>query len=264
MTEIPQLASQPFLQNIVTAYIFGSKVHALIDTGATNVCAISKEKLEKLLNGRPIQYKTSKVKGIIVANTMESEVLGEVMVPIKIAQKYFDVELLVLPKLSQDLILGTNFLSKHGAIIDFNANKLSLHTNIPVRLENQVTIPAFSEAVCPGKISNKIQYPNGVIGESNLLNVQFKCNFIVARPAATINENTIPVRLYNYTDRPICLKKDTKVANFHPYSKDTQITSIQPTEKLETDKSVSSNSLFNEINIDKNNLKPSEVKQVQD
>lgn len=65
-------------------------------------------------------------------------VIGETIEKIKIARKWFSVKFLVIENLPRPMILGTEFLSEHGVIIDFKNSIISMNDgnqrlNIPLK-----------------------------------------------------------------------------------------------------------------------------------
>ena len=99
-------------------------------------------------------------------------------------------------------------------MIDFEKNKLFLHKDIPVCVSDTTTILPHSEAILKGTLTNKICYPNGFQGECS----PFKAlaahqHLLTAHSAVTVRDNSVPVKLMNFTSKAIKLRKGQIIAS---------------------------------------------------
>jgi hypothetical protein len=144
---LPIVGNSPYADNIVPAYCYGSKLNTLIDSGAS-ISAISDNKLKSILRGRHIDIRSPVCPFIRIANGQEIRVIGETSFPISIGGTKTQVYVVILPTLSQDLILGRDFLIKSKVILDYNKGVMHFGNNIPVYTSNTVIIPPKSEVLC--------------------------------------------------------------------------------------------------------------------
>ncbi|OMJ20304.1 hypothetical protein AYI70_g4195 [Smittium culicis] len=102
--------------------IFGHKYLAVIDTGAA-CSVISNALLDRI--GLEIENEVSQT--IITADGKKHSTLGMVnKIPISIAGVEFGADLLVMKNINETLILGTDWLKSHSALIDIRNQELVL------------------------------------------------------------------------------------------------------------------------------------------
>lgn len=91
--------------------------NALLDTGAEKSC-VSYQFLSKLPDFSPNKIKPSPFV-CTLANKGTVSTLGVIDLPVYIRNSRYRIELLVLPELNHDIIIGIDFMQKHGAHIRF-------------------------------------------------------------------------------------------------------------------------------------------------
>ncbi len=129
--ETPSLPGTPLLENTVPAYLEGKfKVFPLVDSGASH-SVIAIETLRKIRRNAvisPLPSQTAQT-----ADGSSIPILGKIQLHITLGKMTVPIQLLVVPHLSQDLIIGRDFLRLHKAQIDFSKNRLVLHRQFPLK-----------------------------------------------------------------------------------------------------------------------------------
>lgn len=112
----------------LTVDIFGKKMVGLLDSGANQtVAGLKGTKMLKNL-GLPI-HSTQKI--ITVANDEKCAVEGIVSVPIKLKDRSIVVEILLVPSIRHELILGTDFWHKMGIVPDLRRGEWTFSKEPP-------------------------------------------------------------------------------------------------------------------------------------
>ena len=122
------LAVTSLSKNSVLLKVLGTKVHALVDTGASVSC-VSMAFLRK--TGIDLKsMETSSVRYIVGVSSNQVEVLGKIDVSLVIAGAQFVYRFLVLDNLKHSLILGVDFLFDHKCFIDVGLGKLYIQEGL--------------------------------------------------------------------------------------------------------------------------------------
>jgi hypothetical protein len=101
-------------------------VKCLLDTGAAASC-ISKTLADKLkLDIQPMENNFN----LVTADKSRISVLGYTEVILDIRGAQIPLSLLVLPKLSQNLIIGNDFTRQSECLIDFKKRCMTLYDNL--------------------------------------------------------------------------------------------------------------------------------------
>ncbi|MGL6195104.1 MAG: reverse transcriptase domain-containing protein, partial [Thermoguttaceae bacterium] len=106
---------------------------AIIDSGAS-FSVVSKSFAEKI--GLPINI--AHQENLLLANNQTAKSHGNVSgIPLRIADKVFHCDAIVLPEAAQTLLIGVNFLKKYNAMIKYENNSMTLTsdgntTSIPI------------------------------------------------------------------------------------------------------------------------------------
>ena len=200
---ILELSGNPLLENTVSAYLENTfRIFALVDTGASH-SVISLPQLRRVCP--QFQLSPPPFSSAQTADGSPMEILGETTLKITLGRLPTKVKVLVVPHLSQDLILGRPFLQQHKAQIDFSKNRLVLHRQFPLTTRADLTIPANTEVVCLAYISSKVQLPNGIQGE--VVRPRMKANqaHVVAGSIGLTSQNAVPIRIYNFSGQDITI-----------------------------------------------------------
>ena len=103
-------------------------------------------------------YQTDGVTGAVGANGLPLNVVGKVLLPVKLGDFQQNQEFVVARNLSVQCLLGADFLVQHQAIIDCKAGKLSLKGAIlPITMGNSVA-PQDSPGV-PVQVTETLEVP---------------------------------------------------------------------------------------------------------
>ena len=152
--------------------------------------------------------------------------LGKVRLMVKVGSWEFEHSFIVA-KLTNEGILGTDFLRMHGGRIDFANNKFYLGGKqmktmdgltrdrcYRVSVAEQVTIPAGSRMIIPGKF--QLGYYQKEAGWSNLLaNPQGKM-CVGGEKSCGRGKGRIGMEMINPSEEDVTLNKNTHSAIIHP------------------------------------------------
>ncbi len=264
---ILELSGNPLLENTVSAFLENKvKIFALVDTGASH-SVISLPQLRRVRPHAPLS--PPPFSSAHTADGSAMQVLGEITLNITLGRLHSRVKVLVVPQLSQDLILGRPFLQQHKAQIDFSKNRLVLHRQFPLTTRADLTIPANTEVVCLAYISSKVQLPNGIQGE--VVRPRMKANqaHVVAGSIGLTSQNAVPIRLYNFSSQEITIPSHATIASFIPATRDTCPVNDYPTPQPPVPHSHPNPSHHSppppavKYNIDRANLSPEELAKVE-
>ena len=165
---------------------------------------------------------------------MESQltVLGETKVRFRVGNIDCFGAVLIARGLSHDCILGSDFFQHFGCQIHYDTGTFVVgHTEIPIRyckvtpsvckifLNDDIQVEPGTEQVIEAKLENGYDRNTGMPGileESRELRGKSEIN--VARSLVVPRDGLTIVRVANFSDRPIRLRPDFPVAEFHPIS----------------------------------------------
>jgi hypothetical protein len=209
--------------------IGGEHVSMLVDTGSA-VTLIHSRVWKKL---QPKYGCLEKGPRVIAANGLPLNVLGQLLVDIRVASIHTSHRVLVADDISHDCLLGVDFLGANNFTIEVGSSRISSRdNNIPaplylkrqpvvcrVSLAETVVVPARHEMVIPAKVfapdkKTPVNIGPGVV-ESNLI-FKRKPELALARSVVQPQGDRIAVRVVNMSPTPITLYKNSKVANLHP------------------------------------------------
>lgn len=106
----------------VDLYSLERKYSALVDSGATK--SVVGGAGWNVLKRAHVKVNKTHYKYARVANGAKAEVIGSISLPLNIGEHYFVWEFIVIPSISQDMILGIDFVKKNKAIADFGKQLL--------------------------------------------------------------------------------------------------------------------------------------------
>ena len=161
------------------------------------------------------------------ANRSPLNVLGSVQVSVKLGGRVIPTTFHVVEHLSQDVILGIEFLQYNGAILDYVNKRLSLYNgvvNVPlltsidfaraIRTIKRIRIPAHQEAILPVRLPSL----PGTLGITETLPRTMGRGLRVASALVDCNKTTSFCRVANPTDRPVFWPKGHAFAYISPLS----------------------------------------------
>ena len=127
---------------------------------------------------------------------------------------------ILVADIKDDCILGFNFLKKHGCLVDFKEDMLTIHNQqVPLSAETKtdyttltccrvilgdsVDIPPMSETVACGKVLDRpINMMWGVVEPDSVSPTKFLDGLLVGRTLVNLSAEEVPVHLLNLTDQP--------------------------------------------------------------
>ena len=128
----PQSFSIPFILGgkgptiSIPISINDQNLFALLDSGASLSCL--DQQIFQLLDPTTYSEIVPKVNAIMVADGTAIDIKKAITTKIKIADSLLSVEFVILPKINQTVILGKDFLYKHGMVLDFQNECLNYKT----------------------------------------------------------------------------------------------------------------------------------------
>ena len=200
--------------------INGANANFLVDTGA-DASLLSLEVWDKLTE-KPKMNRDTAIHKLVGVQASPLSVCGVVQVAINLAGEKFETEMVVVDSLTNEAILGKDFLKDNTCIIDvsretllFENRGITLSLNSPpgsrqvarvsVVLCDALEVPPRSEMEVMGSIPEAATTGTWMLeGESNAV--------LVARAVVSPNERKVPLRILNVRDEPIKVKKGTKIA----------------------------------------------------
>ncbi|KAJ7983496.1 hypothetical protein DPEC_G00377640 [Dallia pectoralis] len=202
------------------AKLGGWPIHFLVDTGA-QVSIVPKAVWLEITKG------SAELRGfegkVAAANGEEMEVIGRWQTTCQFDSLAVVAEFLVAEIPSQEVLLGTDFLARFGAVIDLGGKcyrlmgkKLPLllpgDSELPllVTVHADTIVPPRSEIIIQGAAGGPLdKVVEGMLEPSTALPEH--CDVLVARVACTVNQGLMPVRVLNVTDEACILKKGMSI-----------------------------------------------------
>ena len=198
----------------------GQLLKLLCDTGASCSC-LSLKYFNKYLRHNTKLLPNDEKQPYVSANNTFLDIVGTANISLLLGNKITFTKFLVIKDLSQDAILGTEFLSSASAVIDFNCETISLFrgtvvlplvTNIDntrvIRTLKRIRIRAHCEALIPVKLPNN----KHMLGITETLPKLRQRGLGVAAALVDCNHKNTMLRIINVTNSPLFLKAGRAVA----------------------------------------------------
>lgn len=196
---------------------------AVVDCGSP-ICILSNEVFNCIGLGNTLGRVGSKVVG---AEGSQLNILGTVELDIAVDGIKAKQLFYICDNLKQSALLGMDFLRNNGCVVDFNEG--TLHAgNTQVKLKDKSSWEVHRVSLVDTvtiQPDQKVDLVYEVKG-ANLEGIQgvlepmdkFFKRFPIAVPStlSLVNNKSVPVRFYNYSDRPVTIYKDTSVGEFCP------------------------------------------------
>ena len=196
----------------------------LLDTGAA-VTLISSDEWDRLDSTKKTLEPAI---GSLMSATKENlQIMGIVEAELQIGTRVYCHPVVVVKKLSHPCLLGSDFFAKHHCTIRYESATLEVgDEEIPLRrqsdepkicrviLGKSLKIPAQTEMIVPGKLARG--------GESSHLTpgmIEKKKGptpFTTGRTLVKSNHGKLPIRVANFTDKPIRMRTNQTLGWFHP------------------------------------------------
>ena len=186
-------------------------IPSLVDTGATISCI--RDSLAHTLS-KQVPHEFTRVRArVYLADGALCHITKKIKLKLKIKNRTFSHQFAILPKLTQPIVLGTDFLSKTKSIISYSNDPTP--KSQPIRAVRAVTIPPFSEIAINGQVTcyHSVAQINGVT--DNLERHLKTSQYIVQHSVVTPNDkDRHPIILFNITSRPCTVRKGEIVGLF--------------------------------------------------
>ena len=197
-----------------------------MDTGAA-VSLLSRALWERVKpDGAELQPGISRQ--LVSVDGTPLQICGSAVVPVQLADRTYDINIVVAEGLTTEAILGLDFLEAHLCILDLGRRTLSFDgcNTIPFRAAptNKPTIPlkvSLVESICiPATSELEIMaHVSGLQGSQACLLEQAQYKRLpvrVARALVTPTVGGVPVRLLNPAPHQVTIYKDTTIAIMEP------------------------------------------------
>ena len=221
---IPSVSSKA---NICNHYgtIFGKTVSCFCDTGTT-VSVINEDLLKTLKEANSIKISDCKPEFMVLAvNGNPLPVVGKATLPFKLGSRKFCQEFYII-KISSNLILGLDFLSKQKAIIDCGTGLLQIKGQaIPLNISNsakyepgKLKLSAELDPFSGTLLMVRIDHPNPSIKDGKLGLVISKLptrwRALGGKVLSEIKNGEVPMLIINLSDKKISIFKETALGQF--------------------------------------------------
>lgn len=208
----------------IAAKVGASDSFLLVDSGAT-LSVIPKQLWLDITKGG-VEL-TGHSGDVSAANGGEMGILGKWQTVCQFDSLALVVEFLVADVPSQDILLGFDFLSKYGVVLDFGKNECRIMGKIfplivpadmdkprVVIVPEDTVIPPRSEAIIPGKVEKALG--PGLEGMFEPLDsASNQCDIMIARVVCKVQQGILPVRVINVTEEALTLKEGMRVGTLH-------------------------------------------------
>lgn len=193
----------------------------MVDTGAMVSCFSRKFFLEEIVNN--YYLKEPSIKSVSGVGNQPIEVMGEVEVPIKVAEIEIVHTFLVLARTNIPVILGMDFCTKHGATIDFKRKEISFYdglTSTPlctgewwkeVMVRELIVLPPQTETILTLKTRGYCKNGNVIFEpRSDFSNAW---NAVPARTVSRLKRGRVVGKVLNPNNAAVTLLPGTVIGN---------------------------------------------------
>jgi hypothetical protein len=217
-----------FQNNKLPVIISGNKLSALIDSGS----AFSVLPL-KFLHNLPfhIQKKFSKdIKTCCyTASGQKMRILGHITLPVQINDTRYNVKFRILPELSQDCIIGLDFLQAFNVKLDFSTNSMYIRLRTPVLACKDIIVPPKCEIICCAVLKTNTKVPTGSVGMCEIFPSLYEKHLLAAKAIVNCYDNYVPIKICNPTNIHRQIRKGERLATFYPVN-ESDLCSLENTE----------------------------------
>lgn len=220
------------------------EIEWLVDTGST-LSLISEEVYNSIPEAERPELEENDVEMRTASGSLLPD-LGRALLYVKVEKREF-LHPFIVAKLTNEGILGTDFLRIHGGNIDFANNKFSLGGKVVmtrnglsrnkcyrVSLAEKVVIPAGSRMVVPGKVPAGVLPGGSWMVEALSKPPGGKC-VMVGRSLVEGCKGKVNVEMFNPSEEDVVLHRHTHTALIHPV--DVEETSREETSQCRTETS---------------------------
>lgn len=191
-------------------------------------------------------------KQIRIADNKIIHTRGEVTLPIRIEGEIINVHLQIIDNLSNQIILGCEFLKQNEAIITFSKSigtlTLPHYQNRVMLLDEELELPAFSQ--CIAQCNTNIKIPDGVlfctVANESLLTHQG----VLVSKAIINSANANKLLLANTTSATVKIPKFKLLAHLeHVESNDRIFEEVYTTDELQSNSEPSDTQIDDEFSL---------------
>ena len=196
----------------------------LVDCGSA-ITIISDEVWNKIQRSQKGQL--GKGPTAFAANKQQLTVLGRVRVRLQFGNWIVSHEVCVVKDLNSDGILGLDFLSKHGGMVDFRTTTLKINGRVyplnevkqkvvaRVVVAEDIELPPQHEVFFKARVDQKLRIQKIDTGILNP-NSKFteKTGIITARVLSNVTNDLILVKFLNPSPTPVKLDKGAEIGTF--------------------------------------------------
>ena len=218
------LVAWSLLRNYVPIKIFNKELFAMIDTGA-DICVANEEILRKFDFKKDFcPVKDSDKQFIVTANSQREPIRKMIIVDVEIAGCIVKMKFYLLPNLMTDFILGLDFLHANNVSIQFGKGEISIDPRRTLSINSDMTIPSKTETVLKACIQGS-HLPQGVLGISSG-SVGSPEGLVIGNALCHIKEGKTFVRVANFTDKDITLRKGDAIGKFCCLARDDSLVQL--------------------------------------
>ncbi len=228
--------------NKVKVQIHNVHTEALVDTGAQRTC-ISAAMFKRIRSAEELSLEKPDIPSVRGVGGDIIRVCGKIVLSVAIAGLLLYQEFLVLERMHQSVILGTDFLAQQKATICFESNTLSLQGGMSeaqlgapakgrsaaVYTARNVEIPPHCEVSIPCTVKGKL-HSNGLI--EPIKNLPLKYFVAGATCLVCPLEGKTSYRVVNPTAKYVTLPSRTLVGLYRPLPPSADITPLPPSDPL--------------------------------
>jgi len=210
--------------NFVLVKLNSVPVKVLVDSGATRSCISAKFLSRLRLTPTPLDSQIPD--DVFTANNTSMRILGQVELSVYLDGLIVPFTFIVLPTLFHDCIIGTDFLLKSRAKIDFRDRFVSFYDDLAIlpllslqppssllRLAEALTVPPCTEALAKVVLHKRYKPQLSIVEALPTLS---RRKLALARSLVNPSRSFCVCRLLNPTNSPISLPANTAIATIEP------------------------------------------------
>lgn len=201
-------------------------ISALVDCGSS-INLLS----QQLYDNIPESYKSKfspLSETLTLANNQSISIYGTSNIKISAPQGKHWIKVYILKQTSHPLILGTKYLFSKKIIVDFGKHQI-ISKYFKVMCRDNVSIAPNTEMLITGKIEGNVSY--GMQGICCPKQIE-KNGLLVSKAVCTVNrDKEIPVKILNFTNNSISLKKGKIIAELELFSNDHIVVTMPDTKQ---------------------------------
>jgi len=257
------------LKNYLPVVINGKEVFALVDSGA-DICVARSDVLDNVVKDNYVELPLDRTK-VLTADMKSLEVIRKIRVRMCLNNDIVHADFYLVKSLQTDFILGLDWLQKHNVRIDFRNNRLSIDPRRILLTDNDVIVPANSEAVVIARIKGD-SLPTGVVGLTDYCTQSVSTGLLAGKTMTKIRDDSVYHIVANVTDKDVTVKKGTRIGKFVALSGQDRLVDITDTDnrpRPANDKSTEGQTTLvykpsDDVNIDVEGLTMSQKEQLVD